>query len=184
MSKSPVIDVANHLKPRKTPAHLRKTQILALEAAGLNQSQIAAKLGVSRRTIVQDLQEIKPAREQVSSLLSDIQSELAQLQTPKQIAENYVELAERAKNEAVRVGAQDKILELRDVVTTKELIRHKQVESPQNQPMFVFQAGAKIDFGGVRIDTTSSKEASLHNASTETPVIDTTTSSNKDEHGS
>ncbi len=171
-SKSP-INVKTRTKPHKTPPHIRKAQILALQTAGMTQNEIASKLGVSRSTIAADLIELRPAKEQVNTLLSDLQSELAELQTPKQIAVNYVALATNANNEAVRVGAQDRVLELRGVITERERLRTKQPDSSANQPMFILPAGCNVAVTFNQSSTTTySKDAgeSLHNSS----VVDVT----------
>lgn len=83
---------------------------------------------------------------QVESLLSSLDGELSKRQNPAKIAENYVFLSEEAKNEAVRLGAQDRILELRGVITERERMRiEKQTQQPSNAPMFVLQAGSTIN---------------------------------------
>ena len=156
-------------KRRKVPQAQRKQEILALQVAGLTQTEIAQKLGVSRSSIVRDLEQLRPAQKAVNDRLSELQSEITAILPVKERAVKYAQLAKSAKNEAVSLGALQRIDDLDGIVTEKERIRAKRDEQPANQPMFVFQAGAKIDFGGVRIDTTTSREMpSLHNTPTAT----------------
>ena len=150
VSHAPVIDDAPGQKRRKTPAKLRKQQILALSAVGLTQTEIGAKLGVSRRSISRDLEDLKPSQQQVESLLSTINNELSELQKPRAIAENYVNLATKAVNESVRLGSQDRILELRGVISDRERLRIEKQQPQAPAPMFVFNGGLNIDFGGSR----------------------------------
>ena len=143
-SRSPSLIDGLQSKPIKTPAHLRKAQILALQTAGWTQERIAQHFGVSRSTIITDLQDLQPARDQVEAALSKLVSALDTLQTVEDVALNYVELAQEAHNEAVRLGAQQRIDDLRGIVTEKERIRAKQSEVIANQPMFVLPAGAQV----------------------------------------
>src|SRR6185369_8324825 len=84
----------------KTPAHLRKAQILALKTAGWTQERIAQHFGVSRSTIANDVSELQPAKEQVESALSQLVAHIDSLHDIQASATTYVDLATKAKNEA------------------------------------------------------------------------------------
>ena len=103
-------------KVRKTPALHRQAQILALQARGMTQGQIAAHFGVTRGTIADDCAKIRPAAAQVKSLLSSVDEELRLLQSPKQIAEQYIQFV-KSEIHSVGLQAQNKVLELCGVVT-------------------------------------------------------------------
>lgn len=137
-------------KRARLNAHRAQT-VLAMSAAGLSQKEIATKLNVSSKTIQRDVQSVKPTLDEAKAYIEEYQNHFDVIYPLEDSALDYVELATNAKNEAVRLGAQQRIDDLRGIVTEKERIRAKQSEVPANQPMFVFQAGAKIDFGGVRI---------------------------------
>lgn len=138
-------DVAPVVKRRKTPASLRKPQILAMQTAGMTQTEIAEQLGVSRRSIVRDLEELQPAREQVEAVLSQLVNKIDSLHSVEESAENYVDLAKHAKNEAVRLATEDRISDFRGIITEKERIRAKAHQAPEPQPMFVLPAGAHVN---------------------------------------
>lgn len=146
MSRQPLTEDLPGTKRRKVPATLRKSQILALELAGLTQNEIAAKLGVTRSTITRDLEELRPAKQAVPGLLNDVQAELKQLISPREIAQKLVDLAKNAKNEAVSQGVIRDLIEYAGDVTEKERLRAKTQASPEPQPMFVLPTGATLNF--------------------------------------
>ena len=120
---TPIID-AKTGKVRKTPAHLRKAQVLAMMARGMTQNEIAAHFGVSRSAIVGDLKEIRPAAAEVRTLISSIDEELRALQSPKQIAEQYLSFV-KSEIHSVGLQAQNKVLELCGVVTRLDELKAK-----------------------------------------------------------
>ena len=146
MGRQSVIDVTPVQKRRKTPAPLRKQQILALQTIGLSQGEIADKLGVSRRSISRDLEDLQESKAQMPSLLSSIQDELKDKLTPTMIAERLVELVTKAKNEAVSQGAIRDVLEYMGEITEKERLRAKTQEQSGSQAMFVLPPGASLSF--------------------------------------
>ena len=131
-------------KRRKVPKAIRQPQILALQAAGLTQSEVARQMGVSRQSITRDMRDLAPARAQATDLLSKVNDHFEVLQSPEAIARNYVSLAETAKNESARIYAQDRIMEYRGVITDKERIRAKTQAESAVQPMFVLPAGTEV----------------------------------------
>jgi len=151
----------------------RKSQILALRAAGLTQTEIAKQFGVSRASIVRDFADLKPAADELDSRLNKLNSEISRVITVEARAKKYAKLATSAKNEAVSLGALQRIDDLDGIVTDKERLRAKQSEQP-NRPMFVFNGGLSIDFGGgtpQHIDKDANNER--HN-STNAPIVDVT----------
>ena len=120
---APFFDAAKN-KSRKTPPLHRQAQILALQARGMTQGQIAAHFGVTRGTIAGDLAKIRPAAAQVKSLLSSVDEELRLLQSPKQIAEQYLQFV-KSEIHSVGLQAQNKVLELCGVVTRLDELKAK-----------------------------------------------------------
>ncbi len=139
----PLIDIAD-TKRRKVPSHLRKPQILAMQAAGMTQVQIAETLGVSRASITRDLETIRPAQEAVREQCVALMTEITSMLPMKDRAVKYVELAKHAKNEAVSLGALQRIDDLDGIVTEKERIRAKSGTTSEVQPMFVLPQGCNL----------------------------------------
>ena len=124
----------------------RAATIVALSASGMTQRDIATKLGISRSTVVRDLEDLKPAQEQAASILTQLVSAIDDLHTIQDSAMNYADLAKSAKNEAVRLAAENVIQDLRGVVPEKDRLRYRQIDSGGNQPMFVLPPGASLNF--------------------------------------
>lgn len=141
------VNVEPVTKRRKVPASIRQPQILALQAAGMTQEQIAQQMGVSRQSITRDLREIAPAKEAVVSKLASLVDEISVLLPSKRRAEEYASLATSAKNEAVRLGTLQRIDDLDGIVTEKELVRSKRNDPPAPTAMFMLPAGTSISFG-------------------------------------
>jgi transcriptional regulator with XRE-family HTH domain len=137
-------------KRRKIKAQQRREVILALQLQGKTQEQIAAELGVSRRTINRDLDEMQPSVEVAKTILQRAQDRIRDTMPVEKRVDNYVELAMSAKNEAVRQGATQRLDDLDGIVPERELIRAKGHEPQAVQPMFVLPPGARI---AVAIDT-------------------------------
>ncbi len=154
--------VESNLNPKQ-----RATKIAALIASGMSQRDIAKTLNISRSTVQRDIEDIKPGIAEAKDLISEYNEHFDRLYPLEQSAEDYVDLARNAKNEAVRLGAQQRVDDLRGIVTEKERIRAKQSEQPANQPLFVFQSGAQISFGPTTI---GGDAKSLHNTSTVQPL--------------
>lgn len=125
-------------------------QVTAMLAQpGVKQSDIAKALGCSLKTVSRIAQQVKPAIAEADSRLTALNKEIATVISVKQRAEKYAKLATSAKNEAVSLGALQRIDDLDGIVTDKERLRAKQVDPAANQrPIFVFQGGMNIDFGG------------------------------------
>ena len=140
-----MIDVPRSQPRTKLTQPQRKALITTLQLQGLNQSDIARQLGCSRKTIVRDIAELRPSEkaqlDRAKSLIDEI---TCKLPTEKR-AGKYVELATRAKNEAVSLAALQRIDDLEGIVTEKERIRAKAHQAPEPQPMFVLPAGAHVN---------------------------------------
>ena len=104
------------------PAAIEKRIVaLATSNPSLTQKQIAQHVGRSTKTVQRALKANAGVVEQAQNdLLGDMQSAFSILQSAEDAALNYVELATAANNESVKLNAQDKILELRGVITEKE----------------------------------------------------------------
>ncbi len=171
---SPIID-----RPKQKLNKVQRRQLIpSLQIAGLTQEEIAGYLGVSRSTVINDINEMPQAAVDATEHLKSLSDEIRARMPLEKRAEKYVALATSAKNEAVSLGALQRIDDLDGIVTEKERIRAKQSEQPANQPLFVFQSGAQISFGPTTI---GGESKSLHNTSTApaTPVIDVTPESHK-----
>ncbi len=146
----------------------------------MTQDEIAATFGVSRRSIVRDLEDLRPAQAAVNDRLAALTTEITSAITVKQRAEKYAELATSAKNEAVSLGALQRIDDLDGIVTEKERLRSKGVEHSAPAPMFVLPQGANISMTfNTQVNTTTSSEgASLHNVPSVTLPSGTTIGSN------
>lgn len=134
-------------------------KIVALAAANpsLTHAQIATMVDRSTKTVQRALHANRDVIEEVENdLLNELQSHLETLHTMEDAALNYVDLATSAKNEAVRLGAQDRILDIRGIITDKERLRSKGVEHAASAPMFALGAGAQVN---VTIQQTVTKPA-------------------------
>jgi hypothetical protein len=155
--------------------------IPSLQIAGLTQQQIAEQLQVSRATIVHDLSDMHPAETEAVEHLKTLVSEIHAILPVEKRAQKYADLATKAKNEAVSLGALQRIDDLDGIVTEKERIRAKRDERPAIQALFMLAPGASIDFGGGTPQgesaTISRGEGSLHNTSSTMSSSDTPTSS-------
>src|SRR4030095_3056262 len=88
------------------------------------------------------------------------------------------ELAMRAKNEAVSLGALQRIDDLDGIVTQKELVRTRRGAQSSPQPMFMLPPGANIHFTvNQQNNTIGSGSESLHNVPSVTLDNPATTSS-------
>jgi transcriptional regulator with XRE-family HTH domain len=138
-------------KRRKVPKSIRQPQILALQAAGLTQEQVAQEMGVSRQSITRDLREIAPAKAEMESNLARLNTAIDRILSVDQKAEKYVALATSAKNEAVSLGALQRIDDLAGIVTEKELVRSKRNEPAAPQAMFMLPPGTSISFSATAV---------------------------------
>lgn len=154
MDSIPIIDRTGHKRP--VPAELRQPQILALQAAGLTLQQIADVFNVSIKSIQRDLEVISAAKQNFNtSTLDALMTPLRIAISPEQRAARYAELAISAKNEAVSLGALQRIDDLDGIVTQKELVRTRRDDAATTvQPMFILPANSHIS---VTVDTTSSR---------------------------
>ncbi len=163
VQRSPIID-----RPKQKLNRVQRKQLIpTLQIAGMTQIQIAEHLGVSRSTIINDLADLPQAAIDATDNLKSLSDEIRAMLPVKGRAEKYVELATKAKNEAVSLGALQRIDDLEGIVTDKERLRAKQSEQPSNQAMFILAPGMNISFGP---STTGSESKSLHNTSTAPPL--------------
>ena len=145
MSRSTVIDVPRSQSlPKLKPAQ-RKALVLSLQLQGLNQTEIAEQLSVSRRTIVNDLANLHPSEKEQQAKAKSLIDEITTRLPVDERAGHYVKLATRAKNEAVQLASLQRIDDLEGIVTEKERIRAKAHSAPEPQPMFVLPAGAHVN---------------------------------------
>jgi predicted transcriptional regulator len=126
----------------------RSVLIASMLANGISQTEIAKQLGISLSTVKRDIEDIRPGIEQAAERIKTLQDEIAQRCSIQERAARYAELATKAKNEAVSLGALQRIDDLDGIVTDKERIRAKRDDPGQAGPMFVFNGGLNIDFGG------------------------------------
>lgn len=150
----------------KLKAPQRRQQILALQTAGFTQAEIAAQLHCSVSTIKNDLQVLAPAKSLAAAQLEVLNAAIGKVISVEERAQKYAQLATKAKNEAVSLGALQRIDDLDGIVTEKERIRAKRDDQPANQPMFVLPPGANVNVTIHQQRTTiSSESAGLHNTS-------------------
>jgi hypothetical protein len=124
----------------------RDQTVIALAASGLTHAQIAAQLKCSTSTVERALAKSGNALAIASDKLTEMQQELAKQISVKARAERYAHLAAEAKNEAVSLGALQRIDDLDGIVTQKELVRTRRDEQSQPGPMFILPAGASVNF--------------------------------------
>lgn len=140
-------------KRTKLKSAQRRAVIVALQAAGKTQTQIAKDLGVSRKTIVRDIADLKPAQEAVASILERAQRKIQELMPVEDRIQNYVQLLDVAKKtKQPSAGSQilQRLDEIDGMTTDKDRMKAKQGDPAQAQPMFVLPPGARI---AVAIDT-------------------------------
>ncbi len=130
----------------------RESAVIALKSNGLNHQEIAAELGLDRRTVGRYVADLKPAQDVVERAVEVLNAQIAKHITVESRAKKYASLAKDAKNEAVSLGALQRIDDLAGIVTEKELVRSKRNDVPDSQPMFVLPAGAMIS---VTVGTTT-----------------------------
>lgn len=149
--------------------HLEK-KVLQLVAANpsLTQSEIAVMVKRSTKTIQRILQKNKTVIAETDELLS-LQNSLRVLQSMEDAALNYVELATSDKNGAVRLGAQQRIDELRGIVTEKDRMRAKSHDNAQPGPMFVLPPGAAVS---VTVNQTFQRTADSASVPSSCQVLD------------
>lgn len=148
---------------------------LALKASGMQVKDIAAELGVDRKSIQRYTQESEAAAEVVESALKKLNNELEPLLTVKRRAEEYASLATTAKNEAVRLGTLQRIDDLAGIVTEKELVRSKRNEPASPQALFMLPPGTSISFSA----TTTRRDTDTKTIDVSAGDIDTSTIDNK-----
>jgi DNA-binding XRE family transcriptional regulator len=122
----------------------RTETTLALAASGLTQAQIAKELRVSPKTVQRDIAQVKPTLDEARSILDKLVTKIDEIHSVEDSARTYAELAKYAKNEAVRLATEDRIQDLRGVVTQKELVRTRRDEQSQPQAMFMLPAGTSV----------------------------------------
>lgn len=152
---------SNNEKLPKLSKRQREAATIALAAQGLNNGQIAQKLGLERKTVGRYLQENKPVSQAVDGALDRLNAALDKVITIEEQAGIYAKLAKDAKNEAVGLAANNQIAEFRGVVTEKERLRAKGADPAPVTPMFVLPAGATVQVSVARprevIETTAVK---------------------------
>lgn len=146
MDKSPINKRARSIR---SDANTNQRKVLALQSAGLSQRAIARKTGLDVKTVNRHAKAIREELNATRNIVDDVSDELAKLQSPADIARNIVELSTKAKMESVRDSMTKYSIEVRGGVTEKERQRSKNQADPAgNRPIFVFQGGMNIDFGG------------------------------------
>lgn len=151
----------------------RSQAVLALRVAGLKQREIAQELGVELRTVQRDIHKAAAAQAVVRDTLSEMQAVLGETITVKTRAMRYAELATSAKNEAVSLGALQRIDDLQGIITEKERLRAKGADQAPVQPMFVLPAGSQVQVTlGMPQHTTTSSNERASNAIDVTPSKD------------
>lgn len=122
----------------------RQKAVLALKVAGLKNGEIAKQLAVDRKTIQRDLEDSVQATHAVESPLNILNDAISAILKTEERAQRYAELAINAKNEAVSLGALQRIDDLSGIVTEKERIRAKAAEPQEIQPLFVFAGTTSV----------------------------------------
>ncbi len=166
-----------HVAPKLNQIQ-RKAKVAALIASGMTQADAAKALGVNRSTIQRDLEDIKPAIEEVKDLQARATDYIEQHYPIEQRIDNYVILSKHDPNGSVRHAATARLDDMQGFVPQRDLIKVKQGDQQGNQPLFVFQSGAQISFGPTTI---GGDAKSLHKTTyvNDTPVIDVTPESHK-----
>jgi hypothetical protein len=123
---------------------IRNQVVAMLSTPGITHNDIAKVLHCSTRTIKRIAREVRPDIAEADSKLVLLQREVNRVITVQQRAQKYADLATDAKNEAVSLGALQRIDDLDGIVTEKERIRAKRDERPANQPMFQLPAGTAV----------------------------------------
>lgn len=131
--------------PQKLNKRQREAATIALSANGLTQVKIAEELGIDRKTVARYLEESKPAEEVVRAAVVELNEQIAKFVTVEQRAQKYAALAKEAKNEAVSLGALQRIDDLAGIVTQKELVRTRRDEVSQPQAMFMMAPGTTVN---------------------------------------
>lgn len=136
----------------------RRDVILALAASGLGRQEIATKLGIHPKTVQYHTSAAKPAIHEASAQLQSLVEHITTLMPIEKRAGKYAALAMDAKNEAVSLGALQRIDDLDGIVTERERLRSKGVEHSTPAPMFIIN-NANIDMGGRNVEETASSSS-------------------------
>lgn len=137
----------------------REKQILALAAAdpSLSHKQLAELTQCSTKTIQRALKRNAPTLDEIDSKLRAVQARIQEVLPAEKRVDAYVEMlnvAKVTKQPSAGAAILTRLDDLDGIITDKERLRTRSGEQPANQPMFVFQAGAKIDFGGLTVQRT------------------------------
>lgn len=130
--------------PRKV-LPIRNQVIAMLAQPGITHADIAKALSCSVKTVSRISTQVKADINEADSKLATLSKEITAVISVKDRAKRYATLAKSAKNEAVSLGALQRIDDLDGIVTEKERMRAKRDEQPANQPMFVLPQGAMIN---------------------------------------
>ncbi len=134
-----------------------RNQVMALlTQPGITHKDIARSLKCSITTISRIAQQVKPDVAAIDAKLAALQSEIGKVISVKERATQYAELAKSAKNEAVSLGALQRIDDLDGIVTQKELVRTRRDEAAQPQPMFIMPSGSSVNVTINQRNTTTS----------------------------
>ncbi len=133
MPSSPPIDTPK----RKLNRAERRIVLPTLQASGLTQDQMAAKCGVSRSTIVNDLNDLHPVELETGQHLKSLIGEITKTLPIEKRAETYVDLATNDKNGGIRLSALMRIDDLDGIVTEKERIRARTAEPAAPVALFI-----------------------------------------------
>jgi hypothetical protein len=132
-------------------AEHRRRKVIALfadPATKGNMTEIAKLLGVSTKTVQRDLEAVRPDVKEAQGMLEEYKRRFAeQLPIEKRVSA-YKKITESTNPFAV-LKALERIDELSGIMTDEQLLKSRTNDAAQApQPMFVFQGGMNIDFGG------------------------------------
>ena len=134
-------------KRRKVPKKIRKPQILALQAAGLTQSEVAKQMGVSRQSITRDMRDLGPSKAQTLAILDQAQLRLREVLPVDKRIDAYVEclnIAKATKQPSAGAVILTRLDDIDGLVPDVVRLRAKTQSESAVQPMFVLPAGAEI----------------------------------------
>ncbi len=94
----------------------------------------------------------------MESNLARLNTAIDRILSVDQKAEKYVALATTAKNEAVSLGALQRIDDLAGIVTEKELVRSKRNEPAAPTAMFSLPPGTSISFSATTTGSVSTNK--------------------------
>ena len=134
------------VKPPPALTAQRKTAVVALRAAGLNNVEIAGRLGISTQTVGRDIAEQEDLVESIDAKLIDVQAQIGTMLTIERRVAKLAKIAEESEMDFASIAAIKYINELDGIHPELERLKVQQAhDAAQSRPMFILQSGSVVN---------------------------------------